>query len=112
MAPSQLPPIFNATSQDIEMLLSAQAHVGSKNIQTHMLPYLFKTRADGVNIINIGKTWYVNLGVEGFEVEGKIANKFGYTGRRSSSLPVSSQLLTTQLIFVLSLPVHMVNVLS
>ncbi|KUJ15305.1 40S ribosomal protein S0 [Mollisia scopiformis] len=57
MAPSQLPPIFNATSQDIEMLLSAQCHLGSKNLQTHMSPYLWKTRPDGINVINIGKTW-------------------------------------------------------
>lgn len=41
------------------MLLAAQTHVGSKNLQVHMEPYLWKTRADGVNIINIGKTWYV-----------------------------------------------------
>jgi len=57
MAPSQLPPIFNATSQDIEMLLAAQCHLGSKNLQVHMEPYLWKTRPDGINVINIGKTW-------------------------------------------------------
>ncbi|KAK6346987.1 structural constituent of ribosome, variant 2 [Orbilia brochopaga] len=52
-----LPAIFNATSQDIEMLLAAQCHLGSKNLQVHMEPYLWKTRPDGINIINIGKTW-------------------------------------------------------
>ncbi|PGH10888.1 40S ribosomal protein S0 [Polytolypa hystricis UAMH7299] len=57
MAPSNLPPCFNATAQDIEMLLAAQTHLGSKNLQTHMEPYLWKTRPDGVNVINIGKTW-------------------------------------------------------
>jgi small subunit ribosomal protein SAe len=57
MAPSQLPPIFNATSQDIEMLLAAQCHLGSKNMQVHMESYLWKTRPDGINVINIGKTW-------------------------------------------------------
>ncbi|CUS08287.1 unnamed protein product [Tuber aestivum] len=54
------PPItnlFDATTQDIEMLLAAQAHIGSKNLQVHMDPYVWKTRPDGVNIINIGKTW-------------------------------------------------------
>lgn len=59
MAPSQLPPVFNPTSQDIEMLLAAQCHLGSKNLQVHMEPYLWKTRPDGVNVLNIGKTWYV-----------------------------------------------------
>jgi len=57
MAPSNLPPIFNATSQDIENLLAAQCHLGSKNLQVHMEPYLWKTRPDGINVINIGKTW-------------------------------------------------------
>jgi small subunit ribosomal protein SAe len=41
------------------MLLAAQCHLGSKNLQVHMEPYLWKTRPDGVNVINIGKTWYV-----------------------------------------------------
>ncbi|KAG8528360.1 structural constituent of ribosome [Bacidia gigantensis] len=57
MAPANLPSIFNATSQDIEMLLAAQCHIGSKNLQVHMEPYLWKTRPDGVNVINLGKTW-------------------------------------------------------
>ncbi|OAA46314.1 40S ribosomal protein S0 [Metarhizium rileyi] len=57
MAPNSLPSVLNATTQDIEMLLAAQTHVGSKNLQVHMEPYLWKTRADGVNVINIGKTW-------------------------------------------------------
>jgi small subunit ribosomal protein SAe len=57
MAPANLPSVMNATSQDIEMLLAAQCHLGSKNLQVHMEPYLWKTRADGVNVVNIGKTW-------------------------------------------------------
>ncbi|KAM5509824.1 40s ribosomal protein s0 [Fusarium oxysporum f. sp. phaseoli] len=56
MAPSNLPALFNATSQDIETLLAAQCHLGSKNLQVHMENYLWKTRADGVNVINVGKT--------------------------------------------------------
>jgi len=39
------------------MLLAAQCHLGSKNLQVHMEPYLYKTRPDGINVINIGKTW-------------------------------------------------------
>lgn len=39
------------------MLLAAQCHLGSKNLQVHMEPYLWKTRPDGVNVINVGKTW-------------------------------------------------------
>lgn len=44
MAPANLPSVFNATSQDIELLLAAQAHLGSKNLQVHMNSYLWKTR--------------------------------------------------------------------
>ncbi|KAI0428139.1 ribosomal protein S2 [Xylaria sp. FL1042] len=57
MAPANLPAVMQATSQDIETLLAAQSHLGSKNLQVHMEPYLWKTRADGVNVINVGKTW-------------------------------------------------------
>ncbi|KAI9703114.1 MAG: structural constituent of ribosome [Bogoriella megaspora] len=57
MAPANLPPAFNATSNDIEMLLAASCHIGSKNLQVHMEPYLWKTRPDGVNVINLSKTW-------------------------------------------------------
>jgi len=57
MSPNNLPAIFNPTQQDIENLLAAQCHMGSKNLQTHMEPYLWKTRPDGINLINIGKTW-------------------------------------------------------
>lgn len=39
------------------MLLAAQCHLGAKNLQVHMEPYLWKTRPDGVNVINVGKTW-------------------------------------------------------
>jgi len=39
------------------MLLAAQCHLGSKNMQVHMESYLWKTRPDGINVINIGKTW-------------------------------------------------------
>ncbi|KAK9471689.1 40S ribosomal protein uS2 [Dipodascopsis tothii] len=54
---SSTPDILNPTQQDIELLLAAQCHLGSKNLQTHMEPYVYKTRPDGVNVINIGKTW-------------------------------------------------------
>jgi len=39
------------------MLLSAQVHIGTKNCDKAMEPYVFKRRADGIHLINIGKTW-------------------------------------------------------
>ena len=109
MAPSNLPSIFNATSQDIEMLLAAQCHLGSKNLQVHMEPYLWKTRPDGINVINIGKTWYYST--------TRIcvlntANQIVVSGRKSSSQLASSPQLTTPPISPSSLPAHTVNVLS
>ncbi|CAI2163884.1 13300_t:CDS:2 [Funneliformis geosporum] len=49
--------ILNATEEDIQLLLSATCHIGAKNLNVQMIPYVFKRRPDGVHIINIGKTW-------------------------------------------------------
>jgi len=54
---SRLPAILNAQEEDIQLLLSAQAHIGTKNADINMLPYVYKRRRDGIHIINIGKTW-------------------------------------------------------
>lgn len=52
-----LPDSFNLTAEDAKLLLAANVHLGSKNVQVHNEPYVYKTRPDGVNVINIGKTW-------------------------------------------------------
>jgi small subunit ribosomal protein SAe len=49
--------LFALTPEDAQLLIAANVHLGSKNVQVHNEPYVFKTRPDGVNIINIGKTW-------------------------------------------------------
>ncbi|KAJ8663837.1 ribosomal protein S2 [Lichtheimia ornata] len=54
---SNVPAILNPTEQDIQMLLAAQCHLGTKNVTTRMTPYVYKRRPDGINIINISKTW-------------------------------------------------------
>jgi len=54
---SKLPSILNPTDEDIQLLLSAQVHIGTKNCDKGMEPYVFKRRADGIHLINIGKTW-------------------------------------------------------
>jgi len=54
---SRLPSILQATEEDIQLLLSAQCHIGTKNVDINMLPYVYRRRADGIHIINIGKTW-------------------------------------------------------
>eukprot|EP00095_Tigriopus_kingsejongensis_P004632 maker-scaffold291_size219542-snap-gene-1.21 protein:Tk04632 transcript:maker-scaffold291_size219542-snap-gene-1.21-mRNA-1 annotation:"40s ribosomal protein sa" len=42
---------------DITKMLAATTHVGSENSETTMEQYIFKKRSDGVNIINMKKTW-------------------------------------------------------
>lgn len=38
---------LNPTEEDIQLLLSAQCHIGTKNANTRMAPYIHKRRADG-----------------------------------------------------------------
>jgi len=57
MSSDKLPPILAASEEDIQMMLQAQVHIGTKNCDRTMEPYRFKRRADGINIIHLGKTW-------------------------------------------------------
>ncbi|KAJ0983763.1 hypothetical protein J5N97_002119 [Dioscorea zingiberensis] len=43
--------------QDIQMMLAADVHLGTKNCDFQMDRYVFKRRSDGIFIINLGKTW-------------------------------------------------------
>jgi len=45
------------TEDDITKMLAATTHIGSENSETTMEQYIFKKRNDGVNIINLKKTW-------------------------------------------------------
>jgi small subunit ribosomal protein SAe len=49
--------VLKAQEGDITKMLAATVHIGSENSETTMLPYIFKRRNDGVNIINLKKTW-------------------------------------------------------
>jgi len=51
------PQALAATEEDIQLLLAAQCHIGTKNCDKQMLPYVWKRRPDGIHVINIGKTW-------------------------------------------------------
>ncbi|XP_019055329.1 PREDICTED: 40S ribosomal protein SA-like isoform X2 [Nelumbo nucifera] len=42
---------------DIQMMLAADVHLGTKNCDFQMERYVFKRRTDGIFIINLGKTW-------------------------------------------------------
>jgi len=54
---SKLPSVLSATEEEIQLLLAAQCHIGTKNCDKQMEPYVWKRRSDGIHIINIGKTW-------------------------------------------------------
>jgi len=45
------------TEDDITKMLAATTHVGPDNSETTMEQYIFKKKGDGVNIINLRKTW-------------------------------------------------------
>ena len=38
-------------------MLAATTHIGSDNSETTMEQYIFKKKTDGINIINLKKTW-------------------------------------------------------
>lgn len=42
---------------DIQMMLAADVHLGTKNCDFQMERYVWKRRSDGIFIINVGKTW-------------------------------------------------------
>ncbi|KAE7999001.1 hypothetical protein FH972_003489 [Carpinus fangiana] len=52
-APRQL----SQKEADIQMMLAAEVHLGTKNCDYQMERYVFKRRNDGIYIINLGKTW-------------------------------------------------------
>jgi small subunit ribosomal protein SAe len=43
MAPNNFPAALQATSQDIEMLLAAQCHIGSRNLQVKLSLNFFES---------------------------------------------------------------------
>merc|ERR1712156_279936 len=48
---------LKAQEADITKMLAATTHLGSDNSDVQMEQYIFKRRQDGVNIINLKKTW-------------------------------------------------------
>jgi len=54
---SQFPAVLNLKEDDVAKMLACQTHIGTKNIDVGMLPYIWKRRQDGVHLINLGKTW-------------------------------------------------------
>ncbi|KAL6956176.1 hypothetical protein U1Q18_026792 [Sarracenia purpurea var. burkii] len=51
------PRALSTKEADIQMMLAAEVHLGTKNVDFQMQRYVFKRRNDGIYIINLGKTW-------------------------------------------------------
>ncbi len=54
---SSLPSVLQPEENDITDLLVAEAHIGTRNSDDKMKPYIWKRRSDGIYILNVGKTW-------------------------------------------------------
>lgn len=50
-------PVLALKEADLKMMLAAKVHLGTKNADPQAHRYIWRRRADGVNIINLGKTW-------------------------------------------------------
>ena len=42
---------------DIQLMLAASCHLGTKNCDYQMERYVYRRRLDGIFVINLGKTW-------------------------------------------------------
>jgi len=42
---------------DLKLMVAAGVHIGAKNVTPDMARYVWRRKRDGVNIINLGKTW-------------------------------------------------------
>jgi len=51
------PAVLQPKEEDIQMMLSAGVHTGTRNSDSAMEEYIWRRRNDGVHILNIGKTW-------------------------------------------------------
>jgi len=42
---------------DVKMMLAAEVHLGTRNLDAQMARYLWRRRQDGIFLLNLGKTW-------------------------------------------------------
>ena len=49
--------ILSLKEDDVTKMLVATTHLGSENVNFQMEQYVYKRRPDGINVINLGKTW-------------------------------------------------------
>ncbi|XP_046407151.1 40S ribosomal protein SA [Ischnura elegans] len=49
--------VLSLKEDDVTKMLAASTHVGTENVDFQMEQYVYKRRQDGVNIINLRRTW-------------------------------------------------------
>eukprot|EP00636_Phaeomonas_parva_P018044 CAMPEP_0118861336 /NCGR_PEP_ID=MMETSP1163-20130328/6903_1 /TAXON_ID=124430 /ORGANISM="Phaeomonas parva, Strain CCMP2877" /LENGTH=329 /DNA_ID=CAMNT_0006795141 /DNA_START=74 /DNA_END=1063 /DNA_ORIENTATION=- len=52
-----LPEILQPKEEDVQKMLTAQVHIGTRNSDNQMSDYIWKRRNDGIHVLNIGKTY-------------------------------------------------------
>jgi small subunit ribosomal protein SAe len=52
-----LPRALQPSDEDWSMLLTAESHLGTKNMNYNMRRYVYKRRTDGVYVLNLASTW-------------------------------------------------------
>jgi len=52
-----LPAVMHPKEEDIQMMLSAGVHTGTRNSDSGMEDYIWRRKKDGIHVLNIGKTW-------------------------------------------------------
>ncbi|KAH7850067.1 hypothetical protein Vadar_027329 [Vaccinium darrowii] len=57
METAATPRALSTKEADIQMMLAAEVHLGTKSVDFQMQRYVFRRRNDGIYIINLGKTW-------------------------------------------------------
>eukprot|EP00835_Amoeboradix_gromovi_P005182 NODE_463_length_8163_cov_0.168279.p2 type:complete len:265 gc:universal NODE_463_length_8163_cov_0.168279:2684-1890(-) len=54
---AKVPEALAADSDTIQKILAAHMHLGTRNLNFNMQPYVYGRRTDGVHVLNIQKTW-------------------------------------------------------
>jgi small subunit ribosomal protein SAe len=52
-----LPAVLQPKEDDIQKMLAATVHIGTRNSDFKMKEYIWKRKNDGTHILNLGKTW-------------------------------------------------------
>ena len=91
------------TEDDITKMLAATTHIGSENSETTMEQYIFKKKTNGINIINLKKTWEkLILAARAIAAIENPQAEFQIVASMASTLEEPSSFLATKLPIVIA----------